>query len=314
MKIKLFLKIISCLILLNTCLINHSFSTSNAIVAKVGNEIITSIDVENEILTLLIINKTEVSQDSVNRAKNVATKELIRKLIKKNEIKKYNIKDYNKKDLDQYLVQVAERLGTSKSGLREMFKKNGISYDLFVDKYVTELLWNTLIFQIYKNQISLNTVEIENEVNERIKKGKKITEFNLSELEIKSTQDNTKIIEDIYNVIKNDGFEEAVKKYSISETAANNGKIGTVSSVSLSKIYLDKIKDLDIGEVSKPIISPKSIIFIKVNDKLIKNEKKNLDAEKIKNMILLRKKGEKLELFSRSHFSNLENTTLISFL
>ena len=85
MKIKLFLKIISCLILLNTCLINHSFSTSNAIVAKVGNEIITSIDVENEILTLLIINKTEVSQDSVNRAKNVATKELVRKLIKKNE-------------------------------------------------------------------------------------------------------------------------------------------------------------------------------------------------------------------------------------
>ena len=151
-------------------------------------------------------------------------------------------------------------------------------------------------------------------IKERIKKGKKITEFNLSELEIKSTQDNTKIIEDIYNVIRNDGFEEAVKKYSISESAVNNGKIGTVSSVSLSKIYLDKIKDLNIGEVSKPIISPKSIIFIKVNDKLIKNENKNLDAEKIKNMILLKKKGEKLELFSRSHFSNLENTTLISFL
>ena len=193
-------------------------------------------------------------------------------------------------------------------------KKNGISYDLFVDKYVTELLWNTLIFKFTKIKLVLILLKLKMKLMKELKKEKKITEFNLSELEIKSTQDNTKIIEDIYNVIKNDGFEEAVKKYSISETAANNGKIGTVSSVSLSKIYLDKIKDLDIGEVSKPIISPKSIIFIKVNDKLIKNEKKNLDAEKIKNMILLKKKEEKLELFSRSHFSNLENTTLISFL
>ena len=77
---------------------------------------------------------------------------------------------------------------------------------------------------------------------------------------------------------------------------------------------MDKIKNLSVGEVSKPIINPQSIIIIKVNDIKIKNKKEDLDPEKIKNMILTKKKGEKLELFSRSHFSNLENTTLINFL
>lgn len=314
MIIQKFFKIIILSIFFKLSFFSYCLAASNKIVAKVGNEIISSIDIENEILTILIVNKSEISQESINKTKNIAIKELIRKLIKKNEIKKYDIKNYNKNDLNRYLVQVAERLGTSKSGLKDVFKQNGISYENFIDKYVTELLWNTLIFQIYKNQITLNTIEIENEVNKRINNEKRITEYDLSEIEIKSTKNNLKIIDEIYNFIKNEGFEKAVKKYSVSKSAINNGKIGAISSVSLSKIYLDKIKDLKIGEVSKPIMNPRSIIFIKLNNKKIKNERENLDPEKIKNMVLLKKKEEKLELFSRSHFSNLENTTLISFL
>lgn len=314
MKLKILIKIILICLFIELNLSNFSFATSNHIIAKVGNQIITSLDMENEIMTILITNKTEVSQNSINKTKNIAMKELIRKLIKKNEIKKFSVKNYSKKDLDQYLLQVAKRLGTNRNGLKKIFKQNGISYEKFVDKYETELLWNTLIFQIYKNQITINTIEIENEVNLRIKSEKKIKEYNLSEIEIKTTEKNTEDIQNIYKVIKDEGFEKAVKKYSISKSAINNGEIGVFSNVSLSKIYLDKIKNLSVGEVSRPIINPQSIIIIKVNDIKIKNKKEDLDPEKIKNMILIKKKGEKLELFSRSHFSNLENTTLINFL
>ena len=314
MKLKIFFKIILLIVFIELSFLKFASATSSQIIAKVGNEIITSIDLENEVLTILTISKAELSQDTINKTKNLAMKELIRKLIKKNEIKKYNIKDYNRNDLNKYLVQFAERLGTNKSGLKEIFNKKGISYERFVDKYITELLWNTLIFQIYKNQITVNTIEIQNEVNEKLKNEKIITEYDLSEIEIRTSENNEKIIEDVYSLIKNESFEKAVKKYSISKSVINNGKIGIVSEVSLSKVYLDKIKNLNIGEVSKPIMSPRTIIFIKVNDKNVKSEKQDLDPEKIKNMILLKKKNEKLELFSKSHFSNLENTTLIKFL
>ena len=314
MKLKIFFKIILLIVFIELSFLKFASATSSQIIAKVGNEIITSIDLENEVLTILTISKAELSQDTINKTKNLAMKELIRKLIKKNEIKKYNIKDYNRNDLNKYLVQLAERLGTNKSGLKEIFNKKGISYERFVDKYITELLWNTLIFQIYKNQITVNTIEIQNEVNEKLKNEKIITEYDLSEIEIRTSENNEKIIEDVYSLIKNESFEKAVKKYSISKSVINNGKIGIVSEVSLSKVYLDKIKNLNIGEVSKPIMSPRTIIFIKVNDKNVKSEKQDLDPEKIKNMILLKKKNEKLELFSKSHFSNLENTTLIKFL
>ena len=314
MKLKIFFKIILLIVFIELSFSKFASATGSKIIAKVGNEIITSVDIENEILTILTISKAELSQDTINKTKDLAMKELIRKLIKKNEIKKYNIKDYNRNDLNKYLVRLAERLGTNKSGLKEIFKKKGISYERFVDKYITELLWNTLIFQIYKNQITVNTIVIQNELNEKLKNEKKITEYDLSEIEVRTSENNEKIIEDVYSLIKNESFEKAVKKYSISKSVINNGKIGVVSEISLSKVYLDKIKNLNVGEVSRPIINPRTIIFIKVNDKKVKNEKQDLDAEKIKNMILLKKKNEKLELFSKSHFSNLENTTLINFL
>ena len=65
--------------------------------------------------------------------------------------------------------------------------------------------------------------------------------------------------------------------------------------------------------MTKPIVNSDSIFILKINN-LIKQKVENLDPEKIKDLILRKKKEEKLELFSRSHFSNLENTTLVNFL
>ena len=65
--------------------------------------------------------------------------------------------------------------------------------------------------------------------------------------------------------------------------------------------------------MTKPIVNSDSIFILKINN-LIQQKVENLDPEKIKDLILRKKKEEKLELFSRSHFSNLENTTLVNFL
>ena len=87
--------------------ISFLFNTSikseiqNSIIAKVGNEVITAVDLENEIRTLIFLNGNQVNQELIDKSKDVAIKSLIRQLIKKNEIKKYNIKKYDKRDLEK---------------------------------------------------------------------------------------------------------------------------------------------------------------------------------------------------------------------
>ncbi len=44
---------------------------------------------------------------------------------------------------------------------------------------------------------------------------------------------------------------------------------------------------------------------------MVKNQ--NLDFDEIKEEIIAKKKEEKLTLFSKSHFANLQNVTLIKF-
>jgi len=162
----------------------------NNIIAKVGNSLITSVDLQNEIITNLVLDKKNLSQENINSTKNYSVQNLTKRVIKKDEINKYQIKSFNKKDLQNYIETVAKSFNTDQNGLKEIFKQNNISFSKFIERYKIELLWNTLIFKIYKDQINLNIVEINNEI-------KKIKE-NKNDAELK------KITEEITNKKKED--------------------------------------------------------------------------------------------------------------
>ena len=186
------MKNINLIVLFFFFLINNFVSSdsdseiNNSIVVKVGNLVITSIDVQNEIITNLLINNNEITQENINKNKNYAVKNLISKSIKKSEIDKYQIEDYQKKDLQNYILNVAKKLNTDQNGLKEIFKQNNIDYQVFIKKYEIELLWNTLIYKLYRSQTNINLVEVDNEV-------KKFREN-------KSAEEIKKLKEDILNL------------------------------------------------------------------------------------------------------------------
>jgi len=157
--------ILSIFILINNLVFLNLYSEiKNNIVVKVGESLVTSIDIQNEIITKLIINRQEITQENINSSKNNAVKKLVNKLIKKNEIKKYEIVNYNKKDLENYVDKIAKNLNTNISGLKKIFNQTGINYEYFVENHRVELLWNTLIFKIYRDQINVNIIDVENEI------------------------------------------------------------------------------------------------------------------------------------------------------
>jgi len=283
---------------------------SSTMIVKVGDSVITSIDIQNEILSNLLINKQIITQENINNNKNFAIKNLINQSIKRSEINKYEIKDYNKKDLQNYIDKVAKTLNTNTKGLKEIFINSGVNYNSFVKQYETELLWNTLIFNIYKNQININIIDVKNEVEKILNKEK--VEYNVSEIEIRNSEDIKDKLINILELIKKEGFESVARKFSMAPSAEKGGLIGWISSEVLSKKYLVQVEKLTINEISSPIINENSTSLLKIND--IKKNNNEIKLNEIKNKILMQKKEEKLNLFSRSHFSNLENSIPINFL
>ena len=285
---------------------------NNSIVVKVGNEIITALDVENEIKTILVLKKLDFTQENINRSKDFAIRTLIKSSIKDSEIKKYGITGFNSNDSDKYLEKIAENLNIKRIELKDFFFSKNLDYNSFVKKYETELKWNTLIFSIYKNQISLNTIEIENELKTRLSSSSEKDDYDLSEIEIDVTQDVEDKIKEVYKTINELGFAKAANKLSISSSSSQGGNMGWISSKSLNNTILKSIAKLEIGTVTKPIKQETSILILKINDKKnYKTEKQ--DVDKLKDLIVRQKKAEKLKLFSRSHFASIESNILINF-
>ena len=140
----------------------------NAIIISVGDYPITKHDLFNEVKLIAILSNTEINNSNSQQIKGLAVKSLIKRNIKEGEITKRNVNKYNKNQLNLLIKNTSEKLGVDQNGLKEILKKNNLSYKKLIKRFETDLKWNYMIFEIYKNKISLNTTEIESKLQSRI--------------------------------------------------------------------------------------------------------------------------------------------------
>ncbi len=141
---------------------------NNAIIISVGDYPITKHDLFNEVKLIAILSNTGINKNNSQQIKGLAVKSLIKRNIKEGEIVRRNINKYNKNQLNSLIKNTSKKLGVDQSGLKEILKKNNLSYKKLIERFETDLKWNYMIFEIYKNKISLNTTEIESKLQSRI--------------------------------------------------------------------------------------------------------------------------------------------------
>ena len=142
--------------------------TENSVIISVGDYPITRLDLLKEIKLIAILSNTEINQNNKEQIKGLAVKSLIKRNIKENEIKRRNIFKYNKKQLETLISSTSQKIGLDKNGLKMILEDNNLSYEELIKRFETDLKWNYMIFQIYKNKISLNAAEIENKLQLRL--------------------------------------------------------------------------------------------------------------------------------------------------
>ncbi|MDC3021120.1 hypothetical protein OAZ96_00120 [Pelagibacteraceae bacterium] len=140
----------------------------NSVIISVGDYPITRLDLLKEIKLIAILSNTEINQNNREQIKGLAVKSLIKRNIKENEIKRRNIFKYNKKQLEALISSTSQKIGLDKNGLKMILENNNLSYEELIKRFETDLKWNYMIFQIYKNKISLNTAEVENKLQLRL--------------------------------------------------------------------------------------------------------------------------------------------------
>ena len=280
------------------------------IIAKIDNELITSYDVKNKIITTLFLSKKELNQENINSLKKSALENLIINRLKKIELNKYDIKR-NDRQINAYLNSISSNDIPS---LEKSFEFNGLDFKAYKNELDIEFKWRNLIFNKYSNKINIDPDDLIQQLPKKIEQQESSIEFNLSEIEILSSDPNLEkeIIPQILEEIKQTGFENAVLKFSIASSSSNQGNLGWINSNSLSEDLLEIIEKLEVGEVTKPIKRNDKIIFFKLIDKkIISTSSKNI--ENIKKELIEQKKNELFRLYSSSFLSKLRNSKLIEY-
>ena len=281
-------------------------STENKIEYKVDNEIITSIDINNEKKLLLSLNPNLVELNQ-KKLLEISIESTIREKIKKIEINKYKKEiEIDEGYLSKLIEENYKKINfTSEKEFQEFLNERGITIEKFEKKLTIEALWNEIIFLKYRNKVNINEKKLREEITQYSKKNFDYS-FNLSEI-VFNVDSSSKLIaknNEIQKEIKSKGFANAASINSISSTASIGGKLGWINSAQLSDKIRMQILNLKVGENTEAIVIPGGFLILKLND-LKKNIKKiNIDDE-LKKLIRL-KTNEQLNQYSNIYFNKIK--------
>jgi peptidyl-prolyl cis-trans isomerase SurA len=291
-------------------LINNSNSLENKILIKIENQIITSLDVNNEYKYLVALNPN-IKNSEKDEVLQLAKKSILQEKIKKIEIdKNFNNPKIPQKFLEQILQNVYSKIGfTNLKDFKNYLINNNIDFENVKNKLEIEALWNELIIIKFSSKIKIN----EKELRERIKDNNAfLKSYLLSEIsfEVSSLQELNKKFQEISKVINDKGFEIAALKYSISPTSNLGGKLDWINENSLNKNIRTELNNLKINDYTKPINVPSGFLILKIND--IKNTKIEIDIDNEYKKMENYEKNNQLNQYSKIYFNKIKKDLEIS--
>lgn len=289
--------------------INAANTVENKILFKVENEIITSLDIFNELRYLEAINE-EFKNTEKKQAFEIAKKSLIREKIKEIELKKI-IKTImlEERYLNSVIINYFKQLEIkSISDFEKYFNSIDIDPELIKQKITIEVLWNDLIYSKYNQRVKID----KKAVVKNLKKSDKQMEYLLSEI-VFNTNENEKL-EEKYNLIQDKiqktNFSETALTYSISDTANKGGKLDWIKETAVSKKILDILQNIDVGNHSEPIVIPGGFLILKINE--VREVNIDLNLEEEIESVIRKKTNEQLNQFSNMYFNKIQKNTNIN--
>ena len=286
----------------------------NKILFRIDNEIITTLDIYEEIKFLKAFNP------EINILDEKELFEISKNSIQKNTIKKIELNKFveelkvDDKFLSKLIVSKYSKIGIDSLEKFEAFSKDkNLDIKYIKEKFYIELIWNDYIYQKFNNKVIIDREKIKKEILSNPEQENQ-REILLSEIIFSDT--NKSDFEDKYKKILSDlekiGFQKTAMIHSNSETASNGGLIGWVKEDNLNLTIKKIISNLKIGQVSKPIRTTSGFIILKIEDEKVYSTSLNIN-EKIEEIVKF-KTNDQLSQFSNMYLNKIKKNFIINAL
>ena len=306
-KFKQVLKIKIFSLILISALNSYSYSLENKIILKIDNNIITNIDVDNEVIYLKTLNPN-LRDLKAEKIYEIAKNSLIRENIKKIEIKKNQLNAIDQEYLENIIENIYKSIGlNSKQEFINYLKTSNIDLQTIKKKLVVEAQWNGLIFNKFRSKIKIDKLKI----SEEIKSTKSINSYFLYEIlfDAKNNIDAKEKFNQIIKSIDKNGVENTASIFSLSDTSKTGGKLGWIKESALSKKISRELKNIQTKQTTKPILIPGGFLILYVKD--IKKIEEEIDFDKEYSQRIRSLQNLQLNQYSNIYFNKIKKNLTI---
>lgn len=252
-----------------------SIEKMDRIIAVVDQSVIT----ERELLDRIETVRAQMSKKGVELPpEDILQKQILERLIVDNLQLQLAAQTGIKVDdaqLDKTIERIAEQNNLSMPAFKKALEEDGTPFYKFREDIRNDIILNRLRERDVDNKISISEAEIDNYLTSQESQGD-LDEFNISQILIRLPEDSSP--EDIQNararteqVMKalSEGmsFEKASANFSDAPNALEGGELGWRSGQQMPPQFLELIKTLEVGGVSRPIRSGSGVHILKLNDR-----------------------------------------------
>ena len=207
--------------------------------------------------------------------------------------------------LDFQIKKTYSRLNLNSTNEFQLYLKDyNLVLEDIIKKITIDTMWNELIIKKYSNQIVIDEEKIQKELskNTNIQSKEYFLAEIVSDIENKEEIDikYKKIIKSINEI----GFENSASIYSFSDTAKAGGDIGWINENSLNNEIKKKIKNLKIGDVSKPITLANGILILQIKD--TKTTEIKIDMKDELKKAINYERNRQLSQFSKIYYNKVK--------
>lgn len=289
------------------CLIaSFALASSLKIAALVNGEIISSEDLQNRINAFMMNTKIPFNSQTKSMITQRVLNNAVDEKLKLQEAAKNGI-SISDKEVAAQMRLFEQNNGIPTGQLTKILQKADVSEDTMQEQLKSDLAWVRLIRKKYYAEGAPTQKEI-NQTMAEAKADLNTPKYMVSEIFIKKS--NAKNIWQLVdNLRQDDRFELYAMQFSDSPSAANGGNLGWVNTGKLASVLESKLKNMDIGDISDPIMLGDGYYILKLQRRF--NPKTDKVEAPTQEQIRTLLENQKMESLSKKLLQDLRQKAVI---
>ncbi len=263
-----------------------TFSTSSAyaedivkldrIVAIVDQSVITEFELENRIATVT----AQLKKQGVELPpENILRKQILERLISDALQLQFAAQSGVKVDdtqLDKTIQRIAEQNQMTVAEFSEALKAEGISIKKFRADMRNEITIARLREREVESRVNVTESEVDNYLTTQASSNENRDEYEISHILIRTPEEGTpeeiqkakaRVDEALEALQQGTGFAKVSASFSDAPNALEGGSLGWKAASQLPSLFLDALKNMQVGDVSPALRSPNGFHILKLMNK-----------------------------------------------